>query len=53
MKIKEFLKDNPIEAVKENKIEAAKEAGYQVDVWIDDNPEYIAEQVLILSEQKR
>lgn len=26
------------------KKQAAKEAGYAVDVWIDDNPEYVAEQ---------
>lgn len=26
------------------KRQAAREAGYEVDVWIDDNPEYIAPQ---------
>jgi hypothetical protein len=26
------------------KKQAAKDAGYDVDIWIDDNPEYIAEQ---------
>lgn len=26
------------------KREAAKTAGFEVDVWIDDNPEYVAEQ---------
>ncbi len=26
------------------KREAAREAGYDIDVWIDDNPEYIAQQ---------
>ena len=26
------------------KRQAAERAGYKVDVWIDDNPEYVAEQ---------
>jgi len=29
------------------KRDAAKEAGFDVDIWIDDNPEYIAEQGLL------
>ena len=34
------------------KREAAERAGYKVDVWIDDHPESIAKQHLLLAEQK-
>lgn len=34
------------------KQQAATEAGYAVDVWIDDSPEYIGPQNLLLSAQK-
>ena len=29
------------------KRDAAEKAGYQIDIWIDDNPEYVAKQTLI------
>lgn len=32
---------------------AAEQAGHKVDVWIDDNPEYIAEQNVLLVQGKR
>jgi len=31
---------------------AAREAGYNVDIWIDDNPEYIDKQYLLYTEFK-
>lgn len=31
---------------------AALNAGYKVDIWIDDTPEYIAEQQILLASQK-
>lgn len=29
------------------KVDAAKEAGYNVDIWIDDNPSMIAPQIIV------
>lgn len=34
-------------AGKDWKVDAAKTAGYDVDVWIDDNPGMISKQVLV------
>lgn len=34
-------------AGKDWKRDAAKKRGYKVDIWIDDNPEYIGKQTLI------
>ena len=35
------------------KREAALKKGWKVDVWIDDNPEYVAKQNLLITEHKK
>jgi hypothetical protein len=35
------------------KREAAKRAGYDVNIWIDDTPEYVAEQQVLFSQYKQ